>query len=331
MSLPKRHPPGLSSSISSKHSAGTNAPIQQSRPNETDQPRQPQHQGTTTESAAHADHYQAEDVSEEQPEHAVPTGSGRAEPNLFRPFFTLIEDAHSSDYHHPTVHYIFSDDDPEILTEASMRALGIGDAAPLPPRGEPGDSEGGNKQPATFLPPPVPGVKERYIILDVEPTSTGVPEGQFATSAGTGTTQMSSSPAQQKQQQANLGYRIMSAHSLSSDWQVLDAHLSPAPTFDTPQNADDASGGTLMLRIEGTSCFPRDIHTTAKDNNDPSQTLEEMMEQFEKRMGELRRVIEAGGQDFLSSQETAETREEAQAQEGHRIGSESRHEKQQEE
>lgn len=269
----------------------------------------------------------------------MPTGSGRAEPNFFRPFFTLIEDAHSSDYHHPTVHYIFSDDDPEILTEASMRALEMGDAAPLPPRasahGESEDSQGSNnKPPPTFLPPPVPGVKERYIILDVEPTNTSVPEGQFATSAGTGTTHMSSSPAQQKpQQQANLGYRITSAHSLSSDWQVLDAQLSPAPTFDAPENADDASGGTLMLRIEGTSCFPREIHTTAKDNHDTSQTLEEMMEQFEKRMGELRRVIEAGGHDFLpspSQEETAETGEEAQAQQ-RRLGSESRHEQQQEE
>lgn len=50
-----------------------------------------------------------------------------------------------------------------------------------------------------------------------------------------------------------------------------------------------------MLKIEGTSGFPRDIVPAARGDDHKDQTLEEMMEQFEKRMGELRRVIEAGG------------------------------------
>ncbi|QKX64558.1 uncharacterized protein TRUGW13939_11733 [Talaromyces rugulosus] len=227
----------------------------------------------------------------------------------FKPFFTLIEDENSGDYHHPTVHYIFSDDDPDLITEASLRAL----------QGDGHDSLGQNIQGSnieegsedilhkpSFLPPPMPGVKERFLILDVEqtnssnnnqggPSSAPDAQPQFATSAGT---VVSTSPAQK---QATHGYRIASAHSLTPDWQVLNTSLSLAPTFDTPQMTNDpdadpnaSSSGALMLRIEGTAGFPRDV-ASGKDRDAKSQTLEEMMEQFEKRMSELRRVIEAGG------------------------------------
>lgn len=230
----------------------------------------------------------------------------------FKPFFTLIEDANSSDYHHPTVHYIFSDDDAELMTEASLRALETGHHTTSPPRN---DSEEGldsadqqsshhpeNDRPS-LLPPPIPGVKERFIVLDVEQSATAIgnpssaPDALLAgTSAGTGTTVVSSSPAQRQQQQQSYGYRIVSAHSLTPDWQVLDASLSPAPTFDTPQQntGDQASvSNTLMLRIEGTGGYARDI-PVGKDK-EGQQTLEEMMEQFDKRMAELRRVIETSG------------------------------------
>lgn len=48
-------------------------------------------------------------------------------PPDFRPFFTLIADPHTGEYHHPTVHYLFSDDDPEILTGAALEAIDAGD------------------------------------------------------------------------------------------------------------------------------------------------------------------------------------------------------------
>lgn len=233
-------------------------------------------------------------------------------PTNFKPFFTLIEDANSSDYHHPTVHYIFSDDDAELVTEASLRVLETGHHATSPRN----DSEEGlvsadqqsshhrHSDRPSLLPPPIPGVKERFIVLDFEQSATAIgnpssaPDALLAgTSAGTGTTVVSSSPAQrQQQQQQPYGYRIVSAHSLTPDWQVLDASLSPAPTFDTPQQntGDQASvSNTLMLRIEGTGGYSRDI-PVGKDK-EGQQTLEEMMEQFDKRMAELRRVIETSG------------------------------------
>lgn len=139
-------------------------------------------------------------------------------------------------------------------------------------------------------------------MVDVEQSATTTignpssgPDALLAgTSAGTETTVVSSSPAQRQQQQQPYGYRIVSAHSLTPDWQVLDASLSPAPTFDTPQQntGDQASvSNTLMLRIEGTGGYARDIPV----GKDKEQTLEEMMEQFDKRMAELRRVIETSG------------------------------------
>ncbi|KAI7222382.1 hypothetical protein KC333_g1156 [Hortaea werneckii] len=44
-------------------------------------------------------------------------------PPDFKPFFTLIEDAETGDHHHPAVHYIFADDEPEFLTDATLMAL----------------------------------------------------------------------------------------------------------------------------------------------------------------------------------------------------------------
>ncbi|CAK1355600.1 hypothetical protein CB0940_00685 [Cercospora beticola] len=44
-------------------------------------------------------------------------------PSDFKPFFTLIEDPVTGEHHHPAVHYIFADDDPDILTNAALHAL----------------------------------------------------------------------------------------------------------------------------------------------------------------------------------------------------------------
>ncbi|KAF2214579.1 hypothetical protein CERZMDRAFT_90158 [Cercospora zeae-maydis SCOH1-5] len=44
-------------------------------------------------------------------------------PSDFKPFFTLVEDPVTGEHHHPMVHYIFADDDPDILTNAALHAL----------------------------------------------------------------------------------------------------------------------------------------------------------------------------------------------------------------
>ena len=69
-------------------------------------------------------------------------------PPDFKPFFTLIEDPQSGEHHHPTVLYIFSDDDPELLTNAALEAL---------------DTHGQESQHEM----PEEHVDERYVILDM--------------------------------------------------------------------------------------------------------------------------------------------------------------------
>ena len=64
--------------------------------------------------------------------HAPHPSNGEArllQPPNFKPFFTLIEDPETGSYHHPTVHYVFADDDQEIITAAAMDALDDSSAA----------------------------------------------------------------------------------------------------------------------------------------------------------------------------------------------------------
>jgi hypothetical protein len=49
-----------------------------------------------------------EPQAEQQDQEALP----------FAPIYTLVHDTSSRTTHHPQVHYIFSDDDPELLTHA---------------------------------------------------------------------------------------------------------------------------------------------------------------------------------------------------------------------
>ncbi|OKL63037.1 hypothetical protein UA08_01219 [Talaromyces atroroseus] len=337
-SLPKQHSPIPSSSTSKQSALRANtttantaatAPIASSRPRPIGQLSESQrHDAVYTHSG---DGGGPTLPTDEATAPAGQVGGGGGEDashpaSNFKPFFTLIEDSNSSDYYHPTVHYIFSDDDTELITEASLRVLETGPVSPPAQNTQHGGdsqdaSEMRNQQSSSLdrpslLPPPLPGVKERFILLDVEPTTatattaafpSSAPDALAGTSAGTGTTMISTSPAQKQPAQPTaatpFGYRIVSAHSLTPDWQVLDASFSPAPTFDTPQQQNNDQTNALMLRIHGTAGFPRDIAPI--DPTAAVQTLEEMMEQFDKRMSELRRVIETNG-DY-SPIATAET------------------------
>ncbi|RAR07384.1 ubiquitin-protein transferase [Stemphylium lycopersici] len=139
-------------------------------------------------------------------------------PPNFRPFFALIEDATSGEHYHPYIHYVFADDDPTIVTAASMRGLGLDDTRYLPqdapPSGERRRHQGDEQDSPVEspLPPPIPGVKEHYIIVDV----------------------------------AEDGRTIVDAQSLSPGWQITDTGVRTAPSFD-----EDSPDPGYMLRIEG--------------------------------------------------------------------------------
>lgn len=173
---------------------------------------------------------QPDDAPEE--EYDIPYPEPNAEqpllpPPNFRPFFALIEDTTSGEHYHPYIHYVFADDDPTIVTAASMRGLGLDDTRYLPqdapasgerrrnPEGneeEVEDEDGQNPPVESPFPPPIPGVKEHYLIVDV----------------------------------AADGRTIVDAQSLSSEWQITDTGVRTAPSFD-----EDSPDPGYMLRIEG--------------------------------------------------------------------------------
>ena len=263
-------------------------------------------------------------IDEAASQHALPISSsphnGPAEDTRhqqgqhppFQPFFTLIQDAQTSEHFHPTVHYIFSDDDTDIVTEAALRSLGTQqDGLPGPNLSRKvsataHSSEGPvESHKPSLLPPPIPGVHEHYIVLDIEPVSatTGVAEGprqaiaipSTAETAGLGS--ISSSPAKIAPPSASpipsmsqTKYRITSAKSFSPSWQVLNSELVPAPTFDNHESGE-APEHELMLKILGTEGLPFDAE---KDQDERvNSRLEHMMDQFAKRMRELQMVIDA--------------------------------------
>jgi hypothetical protein len=143
-------------------------------------------------------------------------------PPNFRPFFTLIDDTTSGEHYHPYVHYVFADDDPAIVTAASMRGLGLDDTKYMPhdiqeeserqQAQERGSEDGEDPMVESPLPPPIPGVKEHYLIVDLGAD----------------------------------GRTIVDAQSLSPEWQITDSSIRTAPSFD-----ESSPDHGYMLRVEG--------------------------------------------------------------------------------
>lgn len=140
-------------------------------------------------------------------------------PPNFNPFFTLIEDTTSAEHYHPYIHYVFADDDPIIVTAAAMRSLGLDDTKYLPqPEGQErpqtDDEEDTEQEPLVEspLPPPIVGAKERFVLVDI----------------------------------AADGRTIVGAQSMSPDWQITNAVIRTAPSFD--EGAPDKG---YMLKIDG--------------------------------------------------------------------------------
>jgi hypothetical protein len=179
-------------------------------------------------------------------------------PPNFRPFFTLIEDTTSGEHYHPYLHYVFADDDPTIVTAASMRGLGLDDTKYLPHDASDGrereryhESEEGEEQDspvASPLPPPIPGVKEHYLIIDVGAD----------------------------------GRTVMDAQSLSSEWQITDTSVRIAPSFD-----EDSPDQGYMLRIEGV-----EIPTKGKARG-KSQAGQDKLSEAREQQGDIFGALDA--------------------------------------
>lgn len=106
------------------------------------------------------------------------------------------------------------------------------------------------------------------------------------------------------------GDGILSANSLSANWQILSSSLSSAPTFDGQVGEEDAEGGDrgLMLRVEGVGI---DVGDDGDGNGGEKEGLgiekraggsgmigeEEMqglLDGFDRKMGVLRKIVGEG-------------------------------------
>ncbi|CBF82859.1 uncharacterized protein ANIA_10405 [Aspergillus nidulans FGSC A4] len=318
MSLPK---PSISPSISSSPSnQSLRRPL--SRPHSIDQAAHPQTQPQSIDHYEQASLNTGATVDSHLAEHNDQiyheTAPSFASQMLSQPFFTLIEDTHTSEYYHPTVHYIFSDDDTDIVTEAALRSLESEQDA-LPNPSIKGKSKAVHRHPSrvgehesetpyeddnparkeSLLPDPIPGVRDNYIILDIDHVPSrqeneypaGMSPGTHPQDQPQGPTPDIANPLITEQQLPPQGqFRITSAHSLSPSWQILNTQLLPAPTFEN--SSKKPLNGGLMLQIQGTSGLPFGI--LDRDKEASGQRLEDMMDQFARRMEELRMVIENG-------------------------------------
>lgn len=179
-----------------------------------------------------------------------PSDNGQR-PETFNPFFTLIENTTTGEFHHPHVYYLFSDDadnpdhshGPENLTHTLLRCLEPRHAAKHKSSSgyarEDGDAD------TSYVAESTPNVSasERFVILDL----------------------------------AKDGQGVESAKSLSPEWQVSGTGITEAPTFaERPQTADSGTQeqAAMMLKIRGAGRV-----TIAKVTDDMQNTLDAAREQ----------------------------------------------------
>ncbi|KAJ5681371.1 uncharacterized protein N7477_001311 [Penicillium maclennaniae] len=229
--------------------------------------------------------------------------------NSFQPFFTLVEDAHTSDYHHPTVHYIFSDDDTDIVTEAALRSL-EGAQAHLHKDGpKSNDPEG-----STLLPPPVPGVRENYIVLDVERVPSTTPSSDLNSAAVTQNPasiaslgigeQKTHSRSSGQPPGSNPQFRVTSAKSFSPGWQVLSSEVVAAPTFENGNGNPGDAGHGLMLKIRGTGGVGWGNWTGEGDAEELQMVIEAADIHYDQRAKEEAGEANEDEEDEKGNQET---------------------------
>ena len=206
----------------------------------------------------------------------------------FQPFFTLIQNTVTNEHYHPTVHYIFEDDDQDIITEAACRS--IRQNADTPPvtstteglTGQPQEQEYISSQ--SQLPPSRPGVREHYLVLDIHPTL--ISENRVSQRQSP---QNLSSPSPSSVETAHAlartyPYNVTTAQSLSADWQIIRTKIADAPTMNSEQpNIDEQN---FMLQIEGRGTSPDKIL-----QRNESETTELLIERFQSGLAEIRNLM----------------------------------------
>lgn len=238
-------------------------------------PEPPSPAASATAAAAATTAHAAVALADHPPELAGPHHDDEAPeqpPAPFAPIYSLVTNQSTRTTHHPHVHYIFSDDDPDLLSQALAQ-----------------QQEANALESATETAP-----ASRAVLLDLAADLDG-------------------------------GYRVAAASSLSPAWAVLDAQLSriSPPASDGGSASASASGHVresprkpdrLMLRIEGieaddggaagsegelrlsdrsAGAGASGSGSVQRDHKGEGEDYAQLVDEFEKRMSMLRKVVEA--------------------------------------
>jgi hypothetical protein len=113
------------------------------------------------------------------------------------------------------------------------------------------------------------------------------------------------------------GDSIVNASSLSSSWQVLNATVSNAPTWDGAEQASEEERG-LMLRIAGVGSAgtPDEVGLgiAGKSALHGEEEVQALMEGFDRKMAVLRKIVSGGEGLVLGKGEKVEKEEEAKVE-----------------
>ena len=190
------------------------------------------------------------------------------------PLFTLIHNPSTNTTHHPSrIHYIFSDDDNSLLTAACLRSL----APPASLEASVRNSSTSSSSSATFR-----KAQPQSSLKGKEKERVSREERVVVVELG------------------EDGDTVLSAASMSESWQVVGASVENAPTWEGTSGEEAG----LMLRIEGVGSKGgmeegiglgiADVERRKSGEVDEEE-MQKLMEDFDRKMVMLRRVVEAGG------------------------------------
>ncbi|KAF3903919.1 hypothetical protein ABW21_db0202012 [Orbilia brochopaga] len=177
----------------------------------------------------------------------------------FAPFFTLIQDATTASHFHPTVRYVFSDDDfdplavlphPHESLPASL-ANSHHNGSPHSGSGSQADVDSNHGGSGTFGKPPHRRRADRDRIISA---------GRY----------MASSERVILVDVTGDGTGILAAHSLSPDWQINAVSVTKAPTWldDTHHHHSHTSTSTATTHTTRTNTSSKlTSHTTTAHND----------------------------------------------------------------
>ena len=89
---------------------------------------------------------------------------------------------------------------------------------------------------------------------------------------------------------------------MSPDWAVVFTELGPAPTWEGEQvNEEGKEEKGLMLRVEGMGVCDANLDESKKELGGEGKGLDELVEEYERKLIELRKVVAAGGPGMANS------------------------------